>query len=171
MRRAAFLDRDGVLNEDVGYVGSVERFRWMPGAIEAVDLLRRLGFLVFVVTNQSGVARGYFDEAAVEALHAHMQRELQLRETEIDAFRYCPHLPDAIRMGYRLECACRKPAPGLLLDLIEDYHVEKADSFLIGDKDSDLAAAAAAGITGFKFSGGSLLAFVEDLLDSRGTSR
>lgn len=171
MRKAAFLDRDGVLNEDVGYVGSVERFKWMPGAIEAVRLLRRRGFLVFVVTNQSGVARGFFDEAAVQVLHAHMQRELELNGTAIDAFRYCPHLPDAPRIAYRLECPCRKPAPGLLLDLIEDYDVEKADSFLIGDKDSDLAAAAAAGMPGFKFSGGSLLSFVEHLLVSRGTAR
>ncbi len=171
MRRAAFLDRDGVLNEDVGYVGSVERFRWMPGAIETIDLLQRRGFLVFVVTNQSGVARGFFDEAAVEALHAHMQRELKLRGTGINAFRYCPHLPDATRPEYRVECTCRKPAPGLLVGLIEDYRVERADSFLIGDKDGDLAAAEAAGIAGFKFSGGSLLAFVEDLIDARGTPR
>lgn len=171
MRKAAFLDRDGVLNEDVGYVGTVERFKWMPGAIETVHLLRRRGFLVFVVTNQSGVARGFFDEAAVEELHAHMQRELKLNGTEIDAFRFCPHLPNATRKAYRLECTCRKPAPGLLLDLVKDYDVETADSFLIGDKDSDLAAAAAAGISGFKFTGGSLLGFVEDLLVSCGPAR
>lgn len=164
MRKAVFLDRDGVLNEDCGYVGTVDRFRWIRDAVAAVALLKRRSFLVFVVTNQSGVARGLFGEGEVAALHAHMQEDLRRAGTSIDAFRTCPHHPDALLAAYRLRCRCRKPEPGLLLDLIRDFRVDRAASLMIGDRDSDLAAAGAAGVAGFRFAGGSLLTFVETLL-------
>ncbi len=163
MPAAAFLDRDGVLNEDAGYVGSVERFRWMPDAVAAVALLRRRGFLVFVVTNQSGVARGFFSEADIEKLHEHMRRDLRAGGTFIDAFRVCPHHPQAPVAAYRLDCACRKPKPGLILSLIDDYGLERRASFLIGDKPRDIEAAERAGVAAHLFAGGSLLAFVDRL--------
>ncbi|CAO4162630.1 D,D-heptose 1,7-bisphosphate phosphatase [Methylorubrum populi] len=165
-RRAVFLDRDGVLNEDLGYVGTLDRFRWMPDAIAAVALLKASGFLVFVVTNQSGIARGLFDEDAVQALHRHMQEDLRRHGAEIDAFRYCPHHPEAVIEAYRATCRCRKPAPGLIEDLVTAYTVDRAGSFLIGDSARDLAAAAAAGIPGHLYRGGSLLAFVHPLIRS-----
>lgn len=163
-RRAAFLDRDGVLNEDLGYVGTVERFRWMPEAAAALAFLKAHGFLVFVVTNQSGVARGLFDEGAVQALHRHMQESLQARGGRIDAFRYCPHHPEAVVGAYRAVCRCRKPAPGMIEDLVDAYAVDRAGSFLIGDTARDLAAAQAAGIAGHLYRGGSLLDFVRPLV-------
>jgi D-glycero-D-manno-heptose 1,7-bisphosphate phosphatase len=164
-RRAAFLDRDGVLNVDHGYVGSVERFQWIEGAPAAVAHLNRAGYLVFVVTNQSGVARGFYREEDVEALHAEMNRQLEKAGGRIDAFSYCPHHPEAQDPRYRVACDCRKPEPGMILDLLRRYDVDPDKSFLIGDKPSDLEAARAAGVRGFLFEGGSLLSFVEAVLD------
>ena len=113
-----FFDRDGVLNVDCGYVGSVDRFVWLTGAREAVRLANVRGFLVFVVTNQSGVARGLYDEASVRALHDHMQAELTAIGGHVDEFCYCPHLPDAERSEYALDCDCRKPKPGMICNLV-----------------------------------------------------
>lgn len=161
---AAFLDRDGVLNEDVNYLGSVDRFRWISGAVQAVRFLKEHGFLVFVVSNQSGIARGYFKTADVDTIHAHMQTELRTFGTAIDSFRYCPHHPAGTSIAYNKVCSCRKPAPGLLLDLIHEYRIQTSGSFMIGDKASDMEAARAAGVAGYQFRGGSLLHFVRDVL-------
>lgn len=165
LRPAVFLDRDGVLNEDVGYVGSLDRFRWIEDAVAAVAVLREAGFLVFVVTNQSGVARGLYDEAAVHRVHAHIQQQLMASGSRIDAFRFCPHHPEGTVDRYRSRCDCRKPRPGMVLALIEEFAIDREASIMIGDKASDMAAAAAAGIAGRLFEGGSLLRFVERLLD------
>lgn len=162
-RSAVFLDRDGVLNEDLCYVATFERFRWMPDAVAAVAWLKAQGFLVFVVTNQSGVARGFFEESDVEALHRYMQGELGAHGTSIDAFRYCPHHPRTGRAPYRMVCRCRKPAPGMLEDLVTAYDIARDKSLLIGDATSDLVAAAAAGIAAHRFPGGSLLGFVQEV--------
>jgi D-glycero-D-manno-heptose 1,7-bisphosphate phosphatase len=153
-----FLDRDGVLNEDRGYVHRVEDFVWLPGARETIGLGNRLGLFVFVVTNQSGVARGLYDEAAVRRLHEHMAADLARLGARVDAFRYCPHHPEASVAEYRLACACRKPAPGLLTSLAAEFPVDLARSVLIGDRPSDLAAAEAAGVKGVLFRGGDLRA-------------
>ena len=163
-RPAAFLDRDGVLNVDHGYVGSVDRLKWIPDAREAVALLTRAGYLVFVVTNQSGVARGLYGESDVQALHSEMARQIETVGGRVDAFSYCPHHPEAVDARYQLTCSCRKPAPGMLIDLAERFGVDLTDSFMIGDKPSDLEAARAAGVSGHLFNGGSLLRFVGDLL-------
>lgn len=165
-RPAAFLDRDGVLNVDHGYVGSLDRLDWTPGAREAVALLNGAGYLVFVVTNQSGVARGLYGESDVQALHAEMARQIEAVGGRVDAFSYCPHHPDAVDARYRLACSCRKPAPGMLLDLAKRFDVALSGSFMIGDRASDIEAAAAAGVPGHLFRGGALLRFVEDLLES-----
>jgi len=164
-RPAAFLDRDGVLIEDDGYPHDPALVRWVPGAAAAVALLGRAGYWVFVVTNQSGVARGLYPEAAVPALHGWMNQHLA---GGVDAFEYCPHHPDAPLPAYRQDCACRKPRPGMILALLQRFPVRHQGSFLVGDRASDLAAATAAGLPGHLFPGGRLDAFIAPLVEAAG---
>jgi histidinol-phosphate phosphatase family protein len=164
-RPAAFLDRDGVLIEDTGYPHDPAAVLWVAGAPEAVARLNRAGFFVFVVTNQSGVARGLYPDGQVGALHRWMSARLaEVAGARIDAFEHCPHHPDAPLPAFRRDCRRRKPAPGMIEDLLRAWPVERAGSFLVGDKPSDIAAAEAAGIPGHLFPGGNLDAFLGGIL-------
>ena len=161
-RPAVFFDRDGVLNLDLVHVGSIDRFHWIEGAIGAIRTLNDRGYLVFVVTNQAGVAKGLYQEKDVVALHAHMQEELAAHGAHIDDFRYCPYHADATVPAYRRESPMRKPSPGMLLDLLDNWRVDVSKSFLIGDKESDIAAAEAAGMPGYLYKAGDLNEFLRD---------
>jgi D-glycero-D-manno-heptose 1,7-bisphosphate phosphatase len=163
-RRALFLDRDGVINVDHGWIGTRERFEWTPGAREAIRSATEAGWHVFVVTNQSGVARGHYDEAAVATLHAWMVDEVRRAGGTIDDIRYCPFHPDAVMPAYRRVSDWRKPAPGMLLDLIRAWELDPMRCVLVGDQESDLVAAEAAGISARRFNGGNLANFVRPLL-------
>ena len=163
-RPALFLDRDGVLNHDHGHVGTRDRFIWIDGAIEAVARATRAGRHVFIVTNQSGVARGFYDEAAVHELIGWMRGEILAAGGTIDDYRYCPFHPEAPLPAYRRVADCRKPAPGMINDLLARWQLDPAQCFLIGDQVTDLQAATAAGIASHHFSGGDLDAFLRPLL-------
>lgn len=150
-RPAAFLDRDGVLNVDHGYAHRPEQLEWVEGAAEAVQLLNEAGYYVLVITNQSGIARGYYEETAVQSFHAHMQDDLAAHGAHIDAFYYCPHHPEGIIKQLAVHCRCRKPGPGMLEQAAREWPIDTGASFLIGDRDDDLAAAIAFKIRGIKF--------------------
>jgi D,D-heptose 1,7-bisphosphate phosphatase len=164
IRRALFLDRDGVINVDHGYVGTRDRFEWMPGAREAIRAATDAGWHVFVVTNQSGVARGLYDEAAVAALHGWMADEVRRAGGTIDDIRCCPFHEDAVVPAYRRASDWRKPAPGMLLDLIRAWELDPTLCVMVGDQERDMAAAKAAGISARRFEGGNLAAFVRPFL-------
>ncbi len=164
-RPALFLDRDGVLNEDPGYVHRWEDFHWIPGAREAVAAFNAAGWWVFVVTNQSGVGRGYYTEADVQALHDQMSRSLAEVGGRIDAYYYCPDHPEAAQAAYRHpDPPNRKPNPGMLLAAMADWPVDPSRSLMVGDKDADLEAAHRAGVRGLKFEGGDLNQFLHQEL-------
>ncbi len=163
-RAAAILDRDGVLNVDYGYVGDLERLEWVPGAIAAVKRLNDAGLIVIVATNQSGVARGMFTLADVEAVHAKMRADLAAASASIDAFYVCPYLPDAPVAAFAHDDhPDRKPNPGMILRAIAEWDIDPARTILIGDKDHDMEAARRAGVRGELFESGDLDAFLAGL--------
>lgn len=155
VRPAAFLDRDGVLNEDANYVSLPDQVRWIAGAKAAVKWLNDAGYYVFIVSNQAGVARGYYDSDRVNALHEWMQQELRFVGAHVDAFYFCPHHP-----AFGDACKCRKPEPGMILKAMEEWPVLKSGSFLVGDKEWDVLAAIKAGLPGYLFTGGDLCDFI-----------
>jgi D-glycero-D-manno-heptose 1,7-bisphosphate phosphatase len=163
-RPALFLDRDGVINVDHGYIGTVERFEWTETSPAAIRAASDAGWHVFVVTNQSGVARGKYDEAAVRNLLGWMTDEARRAGGTIDDARYCPYHPAATVAAYRRDSDWRKPAPGMLLDLIRAWGVDPAACAMIGDQPTDMQAAAAAGVAGHLFAGGDLLALVRGIV-------
>lgn len=145
-RKAAFIDRDGVLNEERAFVHRVQDFEFVPGAVEALRAFQAAGYLLAVITNQSGIARGLYSEADYLELTAHMRERLQASGVRLDAVEYCPHLADAPVERYRMDCDCRKPKPGMLTRAIEALDIDPAASFLVGDRLSDIEAGRAAEI-------------------------
>jgi D-glycero-D-manno-heptose 1,7-bisphosphate phosphatase len=144
MRKAVFLDRDGTINVEKDYLHQIDYFEFIDGAVEAIRLLNGAGYFVAVVTNQSGVARGYYTEEDVELLHRHIAAELGKSGARVDAWMFCPHHPDG-RGSYSLPCDCRKPLPGMLKEAARRYGIELGSSIMIGDKLADIGAGISAG--------------------------
>lgn len=137
--KAAFLDRDGILNEDRGYVHRIEDFQWLPGVIGALQRLQSAGHTLFVVTNQSGIGRGMFTSTDAAWLHAHMRAELTVHGVTLAGIYTCPHRPED-------GCECRKPKPGLILRAAKNHKIDLQASCLFGDKPSDIEAGERAGV-------------------------
>jgi D-glycero-D-manno-heptose 1,7-bisphosphate phosphatase len=145
-RRAVFIDRDGTISEEVGYVNHVSRYRVFPFAAEAIKLLRDAGWLAVLVTNQAGVARGYFREDLIGQVHALLARELERGGARLDAIYYCPHHPTVGEPPYRQDCDCRKPRPGLIHRAAEELNLDLARCWMVGDRHSDMELARSAGV-------------------------
>ena len=168
MKNAFFFDRDGVLNEEVGYLHEIEKFKWIDGAIDSIKFCNEQNFLTVVVTNQSGVARGFYSEDDVKKIHAFMQSELEKFDAHIDAFYYCPHHPEGNVTAYRKVCDCRKPEPGLILRACRELEINPATSILIGDSQRDIESGRRAGIGRLVFfEGGNLFDVVKQAIFSR----
>ena len=161
LKPAAFLDRDGVINIDKGYVYKIKDLEWVPGAIDAIRYFNEHGWLVIVITNQGGIARGFYQEADVLNFHEQLNDLLRQQGAHIDAFYYCPHHVDGIHSEYSIECDCRKPRGGMLLKAMKEWPIAADQSFMIGDKESDRQAARAAGVTGYLFPGGNLYTYLQ----------
>jgi D-glycero-D-manno-heptose 1,7-bisphosphate phosphatase len=148
MKRAVFLDRDGTIIEDVGYAGRVDQVNFYPWSIDAIRALNAAGLAVVVITNQAGVARGFFGEADVEMVHRHVTAVVEGGGARIDAYYYCPHHPEGTIEQYRLRCDCRKPAPGLVERAARELGIDPGRSFVVGDKWLDIGLARAVGARG-----------------------
>jgi D-glycero-D-manno-heptose 1,7-bisphosphate phosphatase len=147
-RAAVFIDRDGCLTEEVGYVNHVSRIRLLPRAAEAIRRLNGAGVPAVMVTNQAGIARGYFTEALLHAVNAEMVRQLAEAGARLDGLYVCPHHPAEGEPPYRLVCDCRKPRPGLLQRAARELRLDLADSVMVGDKISDVAVGQSVGAAG-----------------------
>lgn len=160
-RPALFLDRDGVINVDRGYVCERENFEWIEGAAECIRNFNARNWLIFIVTNQSGIARGLYTQDQMQNLHDWMLGELASQNAQIDKLYFCPYHADGEIARYRKDSFDRKPKPGMLLQAMAEFPVKREASFLIGDKATDIEAAHAANIGGFLFKGGNLAQFSE----------
>jgi len=145
---AVFLDRDGTLAHEVGYINHLSRFKLYPFAVETVRLANRAGFLAVVVTNQAGVARGYFPESMIQRVHDHVRGLMEAGGARLDGIYYCPHHPSAGEPPYRQDCDCRKPRPGLVRRAAEELDVDLARSWVVGDRPGDLELAWQVGARG-----------------------
>lgn len=147
-RPAVFLDRDGTIVEEVGFITRASQLVLLPSAGQAIRTLNAHGFAVVVATNQSGIARGLFDERALDAMHRHLDRLLAAEQAVVDAYYHCPHHPEAVVERYRVECGCRKPSAGMLLQARDDLGLDLERSWMIGDRWRDVAAGTLAGARG-----------------------
>ena len=151
-KSALFLDRDGVINIDYGFVHSMDKFKYIEGAKEIIKMANDFGILVIVVTNQSGIARGYYTEDEFKLFTDEINEDLKNFGAHIDATYFCPHHPQEGIGKFRKDCNCRKPKTGLLVKAIKEWNLDKNKCFLIGDKDSDIIAANRCGISSCLFS-------------------
>lgn len=148
MRRAVFLDRDGTLIEEAGYLDRLERMVFYPYTVDAVRLLNRAGFAVIVVTNQAGIARGLLKESFIAEAHRHISERLAAGGARVDAYYYCPHHPRGVVEELAFRCTCRKPQPGMLKHAAEEHHLDLSRSFVVGDRWHDVELAHNVGATG-----------------------
>ncbi len=147
MNRAVFIDRDGTISEEVGYINHPSRFRVFPYSGAAIKHLNDNGWLAVLVTNQAGVARGYFSEEMIRTVHQQLQSHLQRAGAKLDAIYYCAHHPSVGEPPYRFDCDCRKPKPGLILRATKDLDIDLSQSWMVGDRYSDIELARTAGVS------------------------
>jgi D-glycero-D-manno-heptose 1,7-bisphosphate phosphatase len=145
-KSAVFIDRDGTLSEEVGYVNHPSRFRLFPYSAEAIKKLNNINLLAILVTNQAGVARGYFSEQMITMVHQRLTSELEIQGAHLDAIYYCAHHPSVGEPPYRLDCDCRKPRPGLINRASADFDIDLDSSWMVGDRYSDIELARNAGL-------------------------
>ncbi|MGE9553452.1 D-glycero-beta-D-manno-heptose 1,7-bisphosphate 7-phosphatase [Erwinia amylovora] len=143
---AIFLDRDGTINVDHGYIHEIDNFQFIDGVIDAMRELKKMGYALVMVTNQSGIARGIFSEDTFMQLTEWMDWSLADRDVDLDGIYFCPHHPDAGEEEYRQQCDCRKPQPGMLLSAKKELNIDMAASYMVGDKIDDMLAGKAAGV-------------------------
>lgn len=147
-RPAVFIDRDGTINEQMGYINHLSRFVLLPGTAQAVSLLNRNRYLTIIVSNQSGVARGYFPIELVEQVHDHLKNLLEQESAHVDGIFYCPHHPMGTLPEYSIKCDCRKPSPGLVEKACRSFEIDMENSYVIGDRCSDIELAQRCGLKG-----------------------
>lgn len=138
MYKAIFLDRDGTINEEMGYINHLSRFKPFDYSFKAIKILNEAGYKVFIVTNQSGIARGYFKESLLNEVHKVLMNKANKEKAKIEKIYYCPHHVDGIVKKFKVECDCRKPKPGMLLQAKRDFDISLNDSYLIGDRYKDI---------------------------------
>lgn len=149
MSKAVFLDRDGTINVDKGYLYRISDFEFLPGAVDALRMLQEAGYLLIIITNQSGIGRGYYTEEDFAVLNEYMKSELLKSGVKISGVYYCPHLPNAEVERYRKVCTCRKPSLGLFERAVHDFDIDLSQSYAIGDKERDIAICSASACRGF----------------------
>jgi D-glycero-D-manno-heptose 1,7-bisphosphate phosphatase len=166
--KIAFLDRDGVINSsrpNNGYVGSLEHFKWVPGAIKTIKFLNEKNYKVVVVTNQSGVARGFFTIKDVKTIHSYIKKTLKENEAKIDKFYFCPFHKDGIVKKYKKNSSLRKPNIGMFLKANKVWNIDKKKSFMIGDQQTDIEFAKNSKINGYLFNKKNLYTFVKKIFN------
>jgi D-glycero-D-manno-heptose 1,7-bisphosphate phosphatase len=163
-RPAVFIDRDGTINEQMGYINHVSRFVLLPGTAEGIRLLNRHQYLAIIVSNQSGVARGYFPMELIDRVHAHMKDLLAKEGANIDGIFFCPHYPRGIVPEYSVECDCRKPGTGLVQKACEKFDIDMKNSYVIGDRCSDIELAERSNLQGIMVTTGYGLGDIEYVL-------
>ena len=157
VEKAVFLDRDGVINKDIGYLYKIQDFEWIPGAIDAIKLLKSKNFLIIIISNQSGVERGFFEKKDVENLHSWISNELNKQNTSIDDFFFSTELPSK-------KLTRRKPSPQMVEEAVIKYNLNKNYCFMVGDKPSDVECAKNADIKGYLFNEENLLLKIKEIL-------
>jgi D-glycero-D-manno-heptose 1,7-bisphosphate phosphatase len=166
LTKVAFLDRDGVVNSSYynkGYIGSLKYFKWIPGAIKTIKFLKEKKFKVIIVTNQSGVARGFFRIKDVQTIHSYIQKQLKENDTKIDAFYFCPFHADGIIKRYKKKSSLRKPNIGMFHLVQKKWNIDKKKSFIIGDQKTDMQFAKRAKINGYLFNQKNLYQFIKKI--------
>ena len=171
LKKAAFLDRDGVINIDHAYVHTPEEFTFIDGVFEACRLLQQAGFLLIIATNQSGIGRGYYTEDDFQKLCQWMKERFEENGGRVDDIFFCPHHPEKALPAYRMECDCRKPKPGMLLSAQKKWRIDMKSSLMVGDKPGDMQAALAAGVGTRIFVGKDGLCCPEPIAECTHTAR